>query len=101
MNTELRKIINSHCHRVGLQYGLDLRDKMVKHARRMWHEGKTTSEIAEALGIQLELGISNIGVSSDSIEIAEHIGSSPCTLTHPLRNLAETGATKTKKAPRD
>lgn len=32
------------------------------------------------------------------IEIAEEIGVSPCTLLRPLRNLAEKGAIKSKKA---
>lgn len=64
MNTELRKIINSHCHRVGLQYGLDLRDKMVKHARQMWHEGKSPSEIAETLGIEFHTGFLDTSVNS-------------------------------------
>lgn len=57
MNVTLKKIINSYCHRKGLEHGLDLRDSLIARARIMWKEGKSPSEIAKALGIEVRPGV--------------------------------------------
>lgn len=57
MNSTLRKIINTYCHRQGVQYGLNLRDDMLNRATVMWEEDKSSAEIVRALGIEVPPGI--------------------------------------------
>lgn len=51
MDSIIRKLINTHCHRAGLYHGLMMRDEMLTKARTMAKARMSTEAIISALGI--------------------------------------------------
>ena len=51
MDSIIRKLINTHCHRAGLNHGYLLRDEMLSKARTMAKARMTPEAIISALGI--------------------------------------------------
>ena len=59
MDSIVRKLINTHCHREGLNHGLLLRDEMLAKARTMAKARMSTEAIILALGIHTPQGSNN------------------------------------------